>query len=123
MSPGLWLFASGSGRSGRGAGGGVASVTSASGVRCRGWPEGQAGEQVGDLVAGQRDLVCRSGAVCVLEGGGDGEGCGGEHGEGDPPVPGGPAAGLVLVQAGQAFAGLEVLFDGPAEPGDRDQGG
>src|ERR1041384_1726002 len=101
MSPGLRLFAFGSGRAGGGAGGG--GGTAATGTS-------GGGGQVGDLVAGQRDLVCRSGAVCVLEGAGDREGCGGEHGEGDPPVPGGPAAGLVLVQAGQAFAGLEVLL-------------
>jgi hypothetical protein len=31
---------------------------------------------------------------------------GGEHGQGGPPVPGGPAADLVLVQAGQALAGI-----------------
>ncbi len=43
--------------------------------------------------------------------------------EGDPPVPGGPAADLVLVQAGQAISGLDVLLDGPAQPGDRDQRG
>jgi hypothetical protein len=28
-------------------------------------------------------------------------------------MPGGPAADLVLVQAGQAFAGLEVLLNRP----------
>ena len=65
-----------------------------------------------DLIAGQQDLVCRAGLAGVLEGGGDGEDGSGEHGEGDPPVPGCPAADLVLVQAGQALAGLEVLFDG-----------
>jgi hypothetical protein len=78
---------------------------------------------VGDLVAGQGDLVRRPEAVGVLGGCGDGKGRGGEHGEGDPPVPRGPAADLVLIQAGQALSGLEILFDGPAEPGDCDQGG
>src|ERR1700683_2050505 len=34
-----------------------------------------------------------------------------------------PAAHLVLIQAGQALAGLEVLLDRPAKPGDLDQGG
>ena len=87
------------------------------------WAEDRAGEQVGNLVTSQRDLVCRAGAAGVLEGGGDGEGCGGKHGEGGPPVPGGPAAGLMLIQASQAFAGLEVLLDGPAEPGHLHQGG
>jgi hypothetical protein len=28
----------------------------------------------------------------------------------------------MLVQAGQAFAGLEILLDGPAQPSDFDQG-
>ena len=46
-----------------------------------------------------------------------------EHGQGDPPVPGGPPPDLVLVQAGQAFAGLEALLDPPALAGDLDQGG
>ena len=69
-----------------------------------------------DLVAGQRDQFRRIRAAGVLEGGGDGQDRGGEHGEGDPPVPGGPAADLVLIQAGQALAGLEVLLDRPAEP-------
>jgi hypothetical protein len=59
----------------------------------------------------------------VLKGGGDGEDGSGEHGQGDPPVPGGPAADLVLVEAGEALAGLEVLLDGPAEPRDPDEGG
>src|SRR6266542_1954263 len=47
----------------------------------------------------------------------------GEHGKGDPAVPGAPAADLVLVQATQALAGLERLFDGPAPSGDPDQDG
>lgn len=33
-----------------------------------------------------------------------------------------PAADLVLIRAGQAFAGLELLLDRPARPGDLDQG-
>src|SRR5205823_14672998 len=36
--------------------------------------------------------------------------------------PGGPPADLVLVQPGQAFAGLEGLLDGPPSSGDGDQG-
>jgi hypothetical protein len=59
----------------------------------------------------------------VFGGGGDGEdGCG-EHGEGDPPVPGGPSPDLMPVQACQGLAGLDVLLDGPPEPGYLDQGG
>ncbi len=80
------------------------------------------GEQAGDLVAGQQNQVWRVWAAGAFEGGGDGEARGGEHGQGDPPVPGGPAADLMFIQAGQALAGLEVLLDRPAEPGDVDQG-
>jgi hypothetical protein len=52
---------------------------------------------------------------CVL--GGDGEEGVGEHGEGGPAVPGCPGADLVFVQAGAAFAGLDVLLDPPASSG------
>src|ERR1035438_10032658 len=98
MLHGLGLFAAGSGRAGRGGGGGGGSVT------CGGGGPGRR-------------------AAGGFDGGGDGEDGGAEHGQGDPPVPGGPAAHLVLIQAGQAFAGLEVLLDRPAKPGDLDQGG
>jgi hypothetical protein len=74
---------------------------------------GLCGEEVGDLVAGQRDLPGRSRAAGGFDGGGDGEDGGAEHGQRDPPVPGGPAAHLVLIQAGQALAGLEVLLSQP----------
>jgi hypothetical protein len=74
---------------------------------------GRGGEQVGDLVTGQGDLLARVGAAGVFKGSDDGEERGGEHDEGDPAVPRGPAAGLVLVQAGQALAGLEALFNRP----------
>jgi len=47
----------------------------------------------------------------------------GEHRQGDPAVPGSPAADLVLVQANQALVGLEALLDGPAPPGDSHQCG
>jgi len=78
-----------------------------------GGPGEGGGEQAGDFVAGQRDETGRGRAAGVLESGGDGKERGGEHGQGDPPVPGCPAAGLVLVQAGQALAGLEVLLNQP----------
>ena len=74
--------------------------------------DGEAGEEAGDLVAGQRDLPDWVRGAEGFEGGGDGEDGGGEHGQGDPPVPGGPAADLMLVQAGEALAGLEVFLDG-----------
>jgi hypothetical protein len=73
--------------------------------------DGEAGEEAGDLVAGQRDLPGWVRGAEGFEGGGDGED-GGEHGQGDPPVPGGPAADLMLVQAGEALSGLEVFLDG-----------
>jgi len=69
---------------------------------------GQGGEQVGDLVAGQRGLAGRGRAAGVLGGGGDGEEGGGEHGQGDPPVPGGPPADLVLILWGS------ITRSGPA---------
>jgi hypothetical protein len=59
----------------------------------------------------------------VFGGCGDGQEGQGEHGQGDPPVPGCPVAHLVLVQPGQALAGLEILLGGPAQPGNLDQGG
>jgi hypothetical protein len=83
----------------------------------------QGGEQVGDFVAGQRNLPGGCGAAGPLGGGGDGKERGGQHGEGDPAVPGGPGADLVFVEPGQALAGLDAFFDGPPAPGDFDQGG
>ena len=73
----------------------------------------QVGEEAGDFVAGQRDLPGWAGGAGPFGGSCDGQEGAGEHGEGDPPVPGGPAADLVLVQAGEAFAGLEVLLSRP----------
>jgi hypothetical protein len=46
----------------------------------------------------------------VFAGGCDGEGSVGEHGQGDPLEPGGPLPDLVFIQAGDAFASLEVLL-------------
>ena len=76
------------------------------------WLVGLGGEQPGDLVAGERDLPGWRGPPGVLGGGGDGEEGQRDHGEGDPAVPGGPGADLVLVQPSEAFAGLEVFLDG-----------
>jgi hypothetical protein len=88
-----------------------------------GWADSQVGEEVGDLVAGQRDLPGWVWVPGVFGGGGDGEEGAGEHGQRCPPVPGGPAADLVLVESGQALAGLEVFLDGSAAPGGLHQGG
>jgi hypothetical protein len=46
----------------------------------------------------------------------------GQHGQGHPPIPGAPAADLVLVQAAQPLAGLERLLHPPATPRDPHQG-
>jgi len=59
----------------------------------------------------------------VLGRGGHGEECPGEHGEGGPPVPRGPAPDLMLVQAGQALASGKVLFRAPADSGHAHQRG
>jgi hypothetical protein len=67
---------------------------------------------VSDFVAGEWYLPV-GGGIAGGVGGGDGQDGGGEHGQGDPPVPGGPAAGLVLIQAGQALGGLEILLNRP----------
>jgi hypothetical protein len=93
---------------------GVATPTSAAGGRVVGGPGEQGGEQVLDLVAGERDQRgwCRV-AGAFGQRGDDQEGVG-EHGERGPPVPGAPAAHLVLVQAAQALAGLKRLFNPPS---------
>ena len=61
------------------------------------WLDDQLGEQGGDLVAGERDLPGGCWTAGVLGGGGDGEEGEREHGQGGPPVPGGPAADLMLI--------------------------
>ena len=77
-----------------------------------GGPSKQCREQVLELVAGHRDQSRRVRVASAFGNGRhDQEGvC--EHGKGGPAVPGPPAADLVLVQAAQALAGLEALFDG-----------
>ncbi|MBA9006294.1 hypothetical protein HNR21_005176 [Actinomadura cellulosilytica] len=69
-------------------------------------------KQVLDLIAGQRDETDggRAGVFGCADD--DQEGVG-EHGEGDPAGPGGVAAQLVLVQAGQSLLGLEGLLHPP----------
>ena len=46
----------------------------------------------------------------------------GEHGQGGPSVPGGPAPDLVLVQPGEPFGGLKGFLDPPALSRDGDEG-
>lgn len=76
-------------------------------------PDDERGEQALDLVAGERDQFDRSGVPAVLVGSDDGQERVGEHSEGDPAGPGREAADLVLVESGQAFAGLEGLLHPP----------
>jgi hypothetical protein len=72
----------------------------------------QAGEEPADLVAGQGDqLVIVWVLVAGLGGGQHGQERVGEQGQDGPPVPGGPAADLVLVQGGQLFAGSKAVLD------------
>src|SRR5215207_6246262 len=80
------------------------------------------GEQVLDLVAGHPDQPGWWWVAAALGHGGDHQEGVGDHGEGDPAVPGAPAADLMLVQADQLLAGLEPLLDGPPGPGHPDQG-
>jgi len=56
----------------------------------------------------------------VLVGADDGQEGVGTHREGYPAQPGGVAADLVLIQAGEALAGLEGLLDLPAGSGEAD---
>ena len=62
------------------------------------------------------------GVGVAFGGGGHGQEGVGEHGQGGPAVPGGPAPDLVLVQPGEALGGLEGFLDAPALPGHGDQG-
>ena len=58
------------------------------------------------------------GFVGALFGGGDRQDGVSEHDQDRPTVPGSPGTDLVLVQTGQAFAGLERFLDRPASAGD-----
>ncbi len=76
------------------------------------WVE-DSGEQVADLRDGQRDRIAAAGGVVRVGGpvrgraGGDGsQESQGEHGERDVPVPCGPVADLVIVEADLALGGL-----------------
>ena len=74
----------------------------------------QGDEKALDLVAGERYEVVGCGAAGVLVCSDDGEEGVREHGQGDPAGPGRVAADLVLVQSGQALAGLEGLLKLPS---------
>src|SRR6266545_1117227 len=67
---------------------------------------GQFGEQTADLVDGQGNQL-RVGGLGAFPRGDHGEDGVGEHDQGGVPVPGVPAADLVLVQSGGVLAGLK----------------
>jgi hypothetical protein len=100
--------AGGSGRHERGPAGGVATTTSATGGRDRPRDGHQGGEQVLELVAGQRDQPQRRWVAGVLGDRGHHQEHIRQHGQDHPPIPGAPAANLVLVQAAQPLAGLQA---------------
>jgi hypothetical protein len=75
---------------------------------------------VSDFVAGQSDQRWLCWVLGVFGGGDDCELGVGEHREQGPAPPGQPAADLVLIESGQAFGGLKVLFDGPSASRDPD---
>ena len=64
-------------------------------------------EESAKLVDGQRNQPDRCGRGVAFGGGGHGQEGMGEHGQGGPAVPGGPAPHLVLVESDQAFGSLE----------------
>ena len=84
--------------------------------------EQQCVEESAKLVDGQRDQTCHPGLCVAFAGGGHGQEGMGEHGQGGPAVPGGPAPDLVLIKPGQSFGGLEGFLDAPALTGDGDEG-
>ena len=83
----------------------------------------QCGVQVLDLVAGQPDQPGRWWVAGVFGHGRHHQEGMGEHRQRDPPVPGAPAAHLMLVQATQALTSLQALLDGPAPARDPHQDG
>ncbi len=84
--------------------------------------EQQGVEEASKFVDGQRDQTSGCGLSVAFGGGGHGQEGVGEHGQGGPAVPGGPAPDLVLIEPGEAFGGLEGFLDAPALPCDRDEG-
>jgi hypothetical protein len=70
------------------------------------------GEQAADLVAGQRNLVVLAREWRLFGGGGDGDGGAGEHGQGHPPMSGGPAAKGAVLQVKQVGQLIAAAFLG-----------
>jgi hypothetical protein len=83
-----------------------------------GGPSDQGGEQVLEFVAGQQHQPGRCRVAGPFGKGRHHQEGVGKHGQPYPPVPGVPAAHLVLIQADKALAGLKALLDPPALSGD-----
>ena len=84
---------------------------------------GERGEQVADFFAGQGNPVGRCRCAGAFGRGDDGEERVREHREHGPTMPGDPAPDLVLIQAGQTFAGLKRFLDAPPGSSRADQDG
>lgn len=72
-------------------------------------------------MAGQRDQLPGGRRAVAGLTGQDGQERVGEQGQDGPPLPGGPAPDLVLVQGSELFAGSEPVLDLPAGSGDPHQ--
>lgn len=73
------------------------------------WPDDQGGEQAADLVTDERDLAVGGGPVACSAAAVMQE-RGGEHGQGDPVIPGVRAADLVLIEVGQSLPAWGVCL-------------
>ena len=99
-----------------GLGGGLMSSAPAGPVQLQSWCWlllVKSGEQPPDFVAGQRDQEITGWPAGAGLAGQDGQERVGEQGQDGPPVPGGPGADLVLVQAGQFLAAGESVLNQP----------
>jgi hypothetical protein len=113
MDPGR--IGASSGLAGRDTDGVAAGSTSGVGAGHRAGFDDQACGEAGDFVTGQRDLLVRGWGAPPFTGSGNGYERGGEHGKGDPAMPGGPASDLVLIEPGQIRARLAASL--PVTPG------
>lgn len=75
-----------------------------------------------ELGNGEFDQSDRCWGSATFGGGGHGEEGVGEHRQGGPSVPGGPATDLMLIQPGELLGGLEGFLDALPLPGHGDQG-
>jgi transposase len=99
----------------------------------RGWRPPHEGDQQPPRLRGRDPDQVRAWRFCAVSrpracpGGGSGLGADrrqerlGDQHQGHVPIPGVPAADLVVVQANLVLGGLEALLDRPADPGHPDQ--